>query len=464
MEVIKLYLMIMKSNTTKFIEDVVNGFQQHRGKASVYCFTETIIPNLVKTVVNKFKVKHQSKEIFIVVDSYKTREGIKNTIQDDGIKIISKDYIKQNYRYNYNLILIIGINDDKDIINFLTNQSKFTLCVLTKNVMDNSFINDIRRILPNIEVSVNDSLIKSDYIYSPVEEIRCGVNMSDEDKKLYDKYTEFISTSVSIFGDLSNIEKCKVGDICTNTSASEFRYNLAISNGWSDTLDTSIEFQKQIDDIYNPNVLYERACMFYTITKKRRDLCTDNKAKLKEIADICKENPNKQILIISKRGEFAREITKYLESENIKCGDYHDCIEDMPLYDDYGNPVSIKSGPNKGNPKIVGAQFISTANLRRFNEQYINVLSIKNSSNNKLKTSVDLIIFTSSLCDNVVDIKKRFVNISFTESVTKTYKVYLNDTIEYEKLNNTNNVSIRITNKYDENFMKIDENSGDIIL
>lgn len=455
----------MKSNTTKFIEDVVNGFQQHRGKASVYCFTKSIIPELVKTVINKFKNKHLSKEIFIVVDSYKTRESIKNIIEDNDIKILSKDYIKTVYRYPYKLIITIGVNENGNLIDFLAQESKFTLCILTENKMDNTFITAIRRKLPNIEVSVNDNLIKSDRIYSPVEETRCRVFLSDEDKQLYDKYTEFITTSITVFGDLSNIEKCKIGDVRLNISSSEFRYNLAKENGWSENLDTSIDFQKQIDEIYNPNVLYERACMFYTISKKRRDLCTDNNAKLEEIANICKENTNKQILIISKRGEFAREITKYLNNIGISCGDYHDCIEDMVAVDDEGNPILVKSGINKGKPRIVGSQFISTANLQRFNHQYINVLSIKNSSNNKLKTAVDLVIITSPLCDNIIDIKQRFTEIEFLGNITKVFKVYLSNTIEYDKLNKDKETTLmKIVEKYDEDFIKYDENSGDIIL
>ena len=455
----------MKSNTTKFIQDVVNGFQQHKGKASVYCFTKSIIPDLVKTIVNKFKNKNSGKEIFIVVDSYKTREGIKNAIQDNDIKILSKDYIKTVYRYPYKLIITVGLNENENLIDFLTDESKFTLCILTENKMDNNFINVIRRKLPNIEVSINDNLIKADRIYSPVDEGRCKVCLSDEDRQLYNKYTEFITTSITVFGDLSNIEKCKMGDVRLNISSSEFRYNLARENGWSENLDTSIDFQRQIDEIYNPNVLYERACMFYTIAKKRKDLCTDNKAKLEEIANICKDNLNKQILIVSKRGEFAREITKYLNNIGIKCGDYHDCIEDMVAVDDDGNPILVKSGVNKGKPKIVGSQFISTANLRRFNEQYINVLSIKNSSNNKLKTAVDLIIITSPLCDDIIDIKQRFTDIEFLGQITKVFKTYLHNTIEFEKMNKqTGSTLINIIEKYDEDFVKFDEISGDIIL
>ena len=457
--------MIMKSNTTKFIDDVVKGFQLNRGKASVYCFTKSIIPNLVLEIIKRFKMKHPNDNPFIVVDSFNTRKNIKSVILDDDIKVISADYVKTVYSYNYKFIIIIGVNENANLIDYLTKESTFTLCILTENKMDSTFINSVRRILPNIETTVNDNAIKSDRIYSPVEEVWCGINLSEDNKILYDKYTEHINTSISIFGDLSNIEKCKFGDTKLNISGSEFRYMLAKENGWDENLDTSIDFQKQIDAIYNPNVLFEKACMFYTISKQRRDLVTDGKEKLEEIFDICKDNLNKQILIVSKRGDFAREITKYLNERNIKCGDYHDCIENMIAVDDNNIPILVKSGVNKGKPRIVGHQYISTQNLRHFNNQKLNVLSIKNSSSNSLKTAVDVVIITSPLCDSIIELKQRFTDVIFNGEITKTYKVYFNNTIEYVKMTKEKETTlINIINKYDENFIQYDENSGDIIL
>lgn len=114
------------------------------------------------------------------------------------------------------------------------------------------------------------------------------------------------------FGDLKTIEKCKYGDEVLNISATEFRNNIAKQNGWRHDLDTNIAFYKQIDDIYNPNILEEKARNFYSIAKLRRDLCTDNVDKLSVINDICNANKDKKILIVSKRGEFAAQITKFL--------------------------------------------------------------------------------------------------------------------------------------------------------
>lgn len=450
---------------------MLQGFQANKGVASLYCFDYKIIPELVYNVIIPFAKKHKG-QILIVVDSYNTRSSINKYLNDNNvnestgydIKILSKDYINLKYKYEYKLIICVGVNDDISVIHHMRVFSTFTLCILTKNIMNNYFINEVRRLLPDINVPELSNLSKDNRINSPVEEHRIGVDMSDKDSELYNKCTEFINSSIAIFGDLSNIEKCKKGDIKSNISAAEFRNNLAHENGWREDLNTSIEFIRQIDEIYNPNMLFERACTFYNITKQRRDLVCDNNAKLPEIYRLCSENKDKKILIISKRGEFAAKITKYLNENDIPCRDYHDCIDDSFMYDANGDIILYKSGAKKGEPKLFGWQAQSSQNELLFNESNINVLSIKNASNTKLIIACDMVIITSPICDNIIDIKKRFTGIEFNNIPNKVYKLYCNNTIENIKLTKEKeNPIIKIINDT-ENFVGYDENSGDIIL
>ena len=341
----------------KLINQVVDGFQHFKGKASVYCFSKDVIPELLYHIITKLTQKHKDASIFIVVDCYNTRKSIidyfkeHNVREDTGynIKCLSVDYIKDKYRYSYALTITVGVNDNFAIINKLCSESKFTLCVLTENIMNNNFITNVRNILPCIDTADLDIAIRHDNIYSPVEEHRYGVDLSDDDRELYNKYTDYITTSISIFGDLSNIEKCKKGDNKLGISAANFRNTVAHENGWREDLDTNVPFMKQIDDIYNPNILFERACTFYTIAKQRRDLVCDNEAKLEVIRNICLDNKDKKILIISKRGEYAAKVTKYLNKcLDLRCGDYHDCIEDAITTDEMGIPILVKSGSMLG--------------------------------------------------------------------------------------------------------------------
>jgi len=439
----------MKTNQDKYVKEVINGFQANRGRASVYCFHPIDFADLIIKLIDQFYIKSHGVKVFIVVDSFKTRTAIINALASKpnagyNTTILSADYVKTSYLYDYKLIIAVGLNDNLDLINFLSRQGKFILSIFTKNIMDSNYITSVRSILPNIHVTVSNNSVRTDNIYSPVEERRIAISLSAEDHELYEKYNEYIATSVSIFGDISIIDKCKYGDSKLNISAVQFREEIAANNGWSSELNTSIEWNKKIDDIYNPNNLFERANNFFTITKQRRDLVTDNEAKLHSILAICTFHSTMQILIVSKRGEFASKVTKYLnEFTDLKCADYHDNIESSILIDSATNePVLVKSGASKGQPKIVGAQSISTMNLTAFNSKQVNVLSIKSSSNVKLKTAIDLVIFTSPFVDDIIAFKTRFTDVTFNSVPTINYKVYCRGTIENKHLSNQKESSL----------------------
>lgn len=464
-------------NKDKFIKTIIDGFQKNKGKASLYCFSKNIIPELIYNVLTRIFNKNKESSVLIVVDKYETRSNIikylkNNNIykeNDYNIKCLSADFIKEQYNYKYTVVILVGINDKFTIINKMHNESKFTLAILTENIMCSTFITYVRGILPFIDTGNLDIAIKNENIYSPVEEHRYGLQLSDTDRNVYNKYTDYINTSVSIFGSIETIEKCKKGDDKLNISATDYRHNIAYENGWREDLNVNISFIKQIDDLYNPNALLDRACNFYNMTKQRIDLVCNNDCKLETIKNICIENKNKKILIISKKGEYAATITKYINENinpelNIKCGNYHDCISDTYATDELGIPIVFKSGSNKGNFKKIGAQAQSSLNEKLFNNNSINVLSIKSASNVKLKIACDIVILTSTFCGTIIDVKRRFSNITFNDDITKVHRIYCADTIESDKLNKEKETNLFTIINEIKNDISYDEISGCIIL
>ena len=455
------------------IDKIINGFQHNKGKSSVYCFSKSLVSDIVLAIVKKFANKHKFRTIFICVDCYNTRVSIKKILDENNInkdnkyniRVLTAEYIQDRYYYNNTLTILVGVNDNYKLIKKLSDESKFTLCILTENIMKTEFITKVRDFLPFIDTPDYTTIERRASIYSPVEEHRIGVELSTKDTEQYNKYNKFITNAISIFSTLDNIEKCKYGDKVLNISASEFRTTLAKENGWNEHLDTKISFMKQIDDNFNPNVLEETANNFYNITRYRQELVSDNEAKLEVIKELCITNKDKRILIISKRGKYAAKITKYLNDNGVECLDYHDSIENRVLTDDYGNVIVYKSGANKGMPLIAGSQLQSSLNEQRFNNGMVNVLSIKFASNTKLKTACDIAILTTPLYDNIIDIKQRFNDIVFNGDITKIYVLYCINTIENEKLIKTPiNRVITVIDDNNVNFIEYDENSGDIIL
>lgn len=460
------------TNENKLIQQLINGFREQKGKASCYAY-KPLKPGLIAVAfIMLHRQKRTDTRILVVVNTYDERLKLKEVLDAENlsynITILTKTYISLNYQYNYDFTIIIGNNEDYTLLQHLNNQSKWTFNILTEYTTKGVFNDWVSKNLPIIKTNINTNDLIKDRLNYPVEERHIEVELSDEDKTQSNKYDDYIRTSMTIFGSFENADKCRIGDSILNISAGEFRYQLARENGWSETLDTTIEFNKNIDDIYNPNALFERANVLYNIIRERSNLVTDNNAKLEKIIEIIANNPNKQILIVSKRGEFANTIANYInENTEFLCGEYHDCIPEQYLKDENGEYITYKTGENKGKRKLFKSKALSTMCLDRFNSsdnsQKINLLSIKNSSDVKLKTAIDLVIFTSSLCLSINEFIERYSDIDFISNPLNTFVIYCNNTIEDTKLSNrilTRNVTLI---EEEKNFT-IDENSGEIYL
>ena len=168
-------------------------------------------------------------------------------------------------------------------------------------------------------------------------------------------------------------------------------------------------------------------------------------------------------MIISKRGDYAAKVTKYLEEYGVAVGDYHDCIEPKLLLDENGIPIVYKSGSSKGKPRYIKSKAISSLNERLFQEGRLKVLSVKNSSSDELRINVDMWIITSPLCDEVTALKYRFNKVMFNSTPHIIYKVFLQGTIEETKLlqSKPNRFTTIITKTVDSDIF--DENNCGII-
>lgn len=459
------------TNEQKFILQLIDKFVAQKGKGSCYALTPVKPENIVVTFVNLHRQKRTDTTILIVVRDYNERIKIKELLEKynlyTNVTILTRTFMRLDYNYHYTFTFIIG-HDDYAFLNHLSSQSKFTFAIFTEynnNQITNSHNNTI---LPLITPNITFTELSKDRLKYPVEETHIGVQLSDEDKQLNSKYDEYISSSMRIFGNFDNADKCRIGDAVLNISAGEFRYNLARENGWSETLDTTIDFNKEIDDIYNPNSLFERANTLYGIIRERTNLLTDNYAKLPKIIEIIEKHKDKQILIVSKRGEFANTIANYInENTPYLCGEYHDCIPEQYMKDENDEYIVYKTGENKGKRKLFKSQSLSTMCLNRFNSrdksQKINLLSIKNSSDTKLKTAIDVVIFTSSVCHSPNDFISRFTDIEFNSNPLISYMIYCEDTSEANKIDErklTNNVTLI----EEEKNVQIDEENGAVYL
>lgn len=416
------------------------GSKQYKGIGTIHCIQPLSYAEIISRIIVLMRNKNPNIKILIVVCVWKERTEIIDTLKNyniniDTINILTYTYINSRYNYHYDISIVVGVNEWNLYVNTAFNHATFKLMIITKDTIDSAKLNTIYSNIPPINYSIDSNNINGMRTLLPVEEYRESILfISQDDIDSYNRYTEYITQTIQVFGNLDNIKFARSGTP-DGRSAIQYITEIAEYNGWSNNMDMTNPFSKQIDECYNPIVLAEKVKTFYNIVRERALLCSDNICKLDRIVEIIKDNPDKKFIIISKRGEYAATITKYINDKLGKiCGDYHDKIDDKVLVDSNGIPVLYKSGSQKGKSRIIKSRAISVLNLKAFNDGLLRVLSIKNSSNTELETTADEWILTSPLCDTIDELIYRYNGIDCNQSKLKVHKLYISGTIEEASL------------------------------
>lgn len=446
---------------------------------------KVLVLGVLQRVLSRSPTKNNfNKNITIITNTYNERldliefittqgneednKEIKHLIAEKTIKVITTT-IANSIAYMITppyLVILYHITDiDEDIAHIL-NRVKFNFVVL------NSLV-DVK----GVDILYNKAPILQDFKQNEIDEVRINTPVEDvwidvtipkdtEDYKLLTYYNDYISTSLNIFGSFENIKIARLGDNQYNISSTQICNQIAQENGWNEHLDMNIELNVQIDYLYNPNNIKERASQTYEIIRNRATLLSDYQGKLDSILKIVKDNPNSKILIINKRGEFASKVTEYINnmSETIICGNYHDKVEPIPAVDENGNPIFYKSGKNKGDRKLMMSQAQKTLNQTLYNNNKLRILSTSSAPDKDLSINVDIVIITSPLCEDIKSYLYRLSHVIFNSSTAKFYTLYVKDTLEQNRLENKKVAENHtIVNKCEE-FLVFDENSNFILV
>lgn len=466
----------------KLYLNALDSWRNNKGKGTVYIKKPLEDKCFLLMVLQRIYNKTPSAEVFIIVNSFHDRTNIieylchqedednneefKTLINNKLLKIYTYDFV-QNLNYNVCSFLCILYHIDSVCyrVECAFTDAKFCLAFLDKPIEDKNFSNLIYNnapILQDFEQNIVDDIRTS----LPVEETRIGVDITNpENIKLNKYYDDYISTSLAIFGNFDTIKEARVGNPQLNISAMQICTNIAEHNGWSENLDMSIEFNVNIDKLYNPGNIKDRATKTYDIIRERSNLLSDLEDKLKIIKDIVEENKDKKILIINKRGEFANKVTDYLNNnfEDEICGNYHDKAEPMPLVDSNGNPSFYKSGAKKGQRRYLMAQAQKTTNQELFNRGLLHVLSTSNLPDKELCIDVDIIIITSTQCEEIKTYLYRLCNIYVPNNKITLYTIYVNNSVEEKKLEEKTQNKNHVIVKNAKNSTH-DENNFDFVI
>lgn len=418
-------------------------------------------------ICNSFLERGELVEFLISKDS--DVEYVDNTFKykdlfdNKLIKVFTSNYLDNSTIYLNPFITILYHYDEmSENVCKTFARSRFRLAILNKlNIESINKVYSYAPLLADFKKQEFDTL----KLQTPIEEIRIGIDVEDnsESAKLLKYYDEYIITSLNIFRNFDNIQYARVGNPTIGLSATQFCYNLALENGWNDRLDMNIELNVQLDQLYNPANIRERATQTYEIMRNRRNLLASYDGKLDEILRLVQQHENDKILIINKSGEFANKVTEYLNNNSEKdiCGNYHDRVDPIPASTLDGEPIYVKSGKNKGERRMILAQAQKTFNEQRFNHNYINVISTNNAPDKDLSIDVDVIIITSTECEEIESYIYRLSKLKFPKEKIKFYQLYITNTAEEKKLSNKqvtkyHNVVENIKNEKNNQFIVVD--------
>ena len=443
---------------------------EYKGRGSIHCVKPLDCSEIVCRIIAQMRNKNPTVKIFIAVKEWAIRVKVFDKLKEynintEGVNCVTETYLKARYTYNYDICFIVGIHEITPEVYNLFVHSKFRLMILTEDVIDSKKLSNIYEKCKPINNPIDANSINAYRLSLPVEEHQIAVDFANtEHLNVYNQYSEYITQVLQIFGDFNSIAYARKG-APDGRSSEQVLNDIAKYNGWSSTMDMSNPFTKQIDECYNPIVLGEKAHTCYEVMRKRGQLVSDNSAKLKAISQIVRDNPNDKIIIISKRGEFAAEITNYLnETFGEICGDYHDKIEPRIMTDDDGVPILYKKGSARaGQPRIAHAQAIGSRNLDFYNRGRLRVLSLKNASNTAISASFSVMIITSSLCDTIDEIRYRFNHLDIDNNKLVVYKLFMNETIEEKALTKEKVSPNHTIIEAKKNFVFGSENNKDII-
>ena len=418
-------------------------------------------------ITENFDERTKMIEFLTHQESEENNEEFKKLIDSKKIRVFTTKFMGTTIWTTSSTLCIWYEPKEYDVhVAHYLNGCRFKLVILNSLFTSQNGLSALYRLAPLLDCFKQTELDEL-RVSSPVEEMWIDVTIDSRSKdwELYQYYCKYIETSLNIFGSFDIMKQARTGNPTLNISAAQICAQIAQENGWNEHLDMSYEFNQKIDELYNPNNLRDRATQTYEVIRNRGNLLTDYEGKLEKILDIVNQNPTSKILIINKRGEFASRVTEYLNehSEDEICGNYHNKVDDIPAVDEYGNPIFIKSGKEKGKRKSMGYKAQMTLNERKFNLGKIRCLSLSNSPDKSLNVDVDIIIITSPICEDIKSYLYRLSNVTIRSKKIKLFSIFCKNTIEQQRLLNKVVQETHIIVNKDE-FMANVENKFDFLI
>ena len=242
----------------------MDAFRKNRARAYAYIYNKNFIYHVMYEIITGMLAKNKDTKIVFVFNTYDDINRYKFELDreiPDGvsyrpnIKFLSAGYIYEKFHYDYTIAVTVGVNNDLNVLRKMTRSCPFVLHILTA-ISNNTDISDY--LMGNLSLIDTNDITRShisnlgnvteiNSMYFPVEEWHIPISLNDDTRAEYDKCCDIINNVIKAFSTIDNVTYGLYGDKRKNMSASEYCYNVAINNGWNPNLDTTIEYQRDIE-------------------------------------------------------------------------------------------------------------------------------------------------------------------------------------------------------------------------
>lgn len=428
----------MDINGVRKIQDsIIDTWRKHKGVGSIITDGSINMAYTTYLIVNKIVSKNPKAKILILNET----EVVANKWYDiftkygtvsyfDGKNITCTTFeMAKNFAVD---VLIVNsaskIFTSEKYRHLVGIRVKYMLCFSQYSTKELENFCPIIKTIDNAELHRNTAICR--FVEYNVE-----LELSEEDREKYDKYSELIKEINVIFdGEMWLIQAASKG--LNGKNAYTFREELAIKAGWSKDLDLSLDHDIRVNKAFHPDVIGAKAMNFMEFTRNRGEILTNNPIKLNAIK-VLLLNIKIQVMIFNKSNTFANSIN----TEIVNVMGFHGNLMSTTLMNPNGEVILNKSGAKAGQPKRFGVTSLKRLALAKFNKRAIVALSCGNSVDKMLDVSnVSAIVFTSPKCHKIehfVSKARNTVKFGFSDTpVVPIVNLYFKDTIESKALYN----------------------------
>jgi len=292
----------------------------------------------------------------------------------------------------------------------------------------------LKDLFPIIDKITEEEAIEKGYI-SPFIEFNLGVTLTNEERIKYNEFTDVISKNINKFGKngLDLATKCLGGGMHSNGKkyeASHYVYGWASHKGWRRNLNLDNPQDKQINDLWNPHLIFGYAQKLLNAIRFRKNILYNCESKLKISKELALKFNTLKTIIFSQSTTFADKLNLFLNEEEGKCSVvYHSNLQTILL----------------PSPK--------TGKLIKFGK-----VRLKREAIESIKTGKARIICTASSLDKGFDVED--VSLGITASGTSNFTQYKQrgGRVKRKDIFNKNNIvmliNLYVKDSVDERWLK----------